>query len=153
MFRKLFFSIVMLFSVSLPAKSQETLEPLIVMLDASLTCQAAAELTQNYYNIYLGFKQGIEKSDIEALEPPEFISVLSTLFNEYELVVKELKPKIAAHSLDANLVERLRYTEIKNNLIGPIVNNRADPDYIPYFMNINYECWAQLDAIKSDAGL
>jgi len=133
--------------------NKEQIKSLIMIIESSLQCQVAAEITRNYYYIYLGFKQGLEKTDPnvitkQAVNPPPSIKALQKVHKEYEDIIVFIKTvfKATDPSVDIDGVEKKRYIELKQQFSSRLVYDKVDHTYIDAAMTINSECWSKLDA-------
>jgi len=151
MISKYFFIILTIFLLTTkPLFSQEInsgemiVNNIFTLFEASLQCQAVAEITANYYIIYLGFKHSLEKSDIKKLETPKSISYLKTQFTKYEELIQEIKKLLTRlDSTTANKIknyEQSTYIKIKQQLLYFLLN-RIEPDFIENTMALNSECY------------
>tara|TARA_R100000008_G_scaffold30750_1_gene17149 strand:+ start:775 stop:1350 length:576 start_codon:yes stop_codon:yes gene_type:complete len=175
MFRKLIFLFLLVFFVSAPAYAEdaplpwleqkpeaiepknepdkltdsERVEQLILIIEASLQCQVAAELTRNYYVIYLGFKKGLEKVDVTDMykNPPPSLQALMYSFQEYEKIVVKIKSFVTAadKSVDMDKIEAVRYAQLRQMFIAKVLNTKLKVKYIKDVMGMNKECFDKIE--------
>tara|TARA_R110002074_G_scaffold48102_3_gene123207 strand:+ start:5431 stop:6027 length:597 start_codon:yes stop_codon:yes gene_type:complete len=132
--------------------NEEQIKSLIVLIESSLQCQVAAELTRNYYYIYLGFKQGLEKTDPDvitkqAVNPPPTIKALEKVYKDYQDIIVFIKAvfKATDPSVDIDAVEKKRSIELRQQFSSKVVYDMVDHTYINSAMTINSECWSKLE--------
>jgi len=132
--------------------NEEQIKSLIMIIESSLQCQVAAELTRNYYYIYLGFKQGLEKTDPgvinkQAVNPPPTIKALEKVHKEYQDIIEFIKAvfKATDPSVDIDVVERKRSIDLRQQFSSKVVYDMVDHTYIDGAMTINSECWSKLE--------
>tara|TARA_B100000029_G_C17449359_1_gene914434 strand:+ start:577 stop:1110 length:534 start_codon:yes stop_codon:yes gene_type:complete len=127
----------------------ERVEQLILIIEASLQCQVAAELTRNYYVIYLGFKKGLEKVDVTDMykNPPPSLQALMYSFQEYEKIVVKIKSFVTAadKSVDMDKIEAVRYAQLRQMFIAKVLNTKLKVKYIKDVMGMNKECFDKIE--------
>ena len=118
---------------------------LIVVMESALQCQVAVALTQNYYSIYLGFKRGIEKTDLSTLETPKSVKALKPIFVNYEQLIVRIKTQLKkeAPSIDLNEIEKKRFKDIKSGFTYRLLNEFIKPNYVSTIMELNKECYSK----------
>jgi hypothetical protein len=133
-----------------PKVDPERVEQLILIIEASLQCQVAAELTRNYYVIYLGFKKGLEKADVtDAYKNPiPSLKALMYSFNEYEKIVVKIKSFVIAadKSIDMNKIEAVRYAQLRQLFAAKVLNSKLKLEYIKDVMGVNKECYEKIES-------
>ena len=142
--------------ITKPTVDPERVKQLILIIEASLQCQVAAELTRNYYTIYLGFKRGFEKVDVTDMykNPPPPLRALMHSFQEYEKLVVNIKAFVSAAdpTIDMDRIEITRYAQLRQIFAAKVLNSKLTLDYAKDVMVVNKECYDKIESRTEHLG-
>jgi len=149
MIRNLFFAFFIGFFINSSAYAEEKLEQqkqdLFELMEAGLQCQSTAAVALNYYNIYLGFKQGLEKIDVENYEMPGPVAGIKPMFDGYEDLLGKIKNALKQnHGVQADQIEFMRYMELKDMLNSNAAHSKLKPEFIRDIFLMLQECHQKL---------